>query len=108
MRTRFQYADGHLFFSEACLHTDRIEFTGWRFSGRHRRVVLFDQIIRVDWVPERTDGVNLLLHLRDEETLHLRIKGAGLWKYEIEGLARTPAAVPQPLTRTSGSLRRAS
>ena len=108
MRTRFQYADGHLFFSQARLHTDRIELTGWRFSGRHRRVVLFDQILRVDWVPERADGVNLLLHLRDEETLQLRIKGAGLWKYEIEGLARTPAAVPQPITRTSKALRRAS
>ena len=108
MRTRFQYAEGHLFFSKASLHKGHIELTGWRLGGRHRRVVPFGEILRVDWLPERTDGVNLMLHLRGGETVPLRIKKAGLWKYEIEALTRKQTVAPQPVSRTSVPLRRAS
>ena len=109
LRSRFQYADGRLFSAQARLYADRIELAGWRWRGRHQRTVRLDEIIRVDWIPPRSDGVNLALHLQHGEALRLRIAGAGLWKYEIEDRARAlgRAASPRPLAPTSDRLRKA-
>lgn len=105
LRSRFRYADVRLFFAVARLYGDRIELAGWRWSGRHRRTLPLDRIVRVHWLPERSDGINLILHLNggedSGETLGLHIKGAGLWKYQIEeatgALAQACSAEPQPL-----------
>ena len=109
LHSRFQYADGRLFFARARLYADRLELGGWGWRGPHRRTVRLDEIARVDWIPQRSDGVNFALHLRSGETLRLRMAGAGLWKYEIKDRARAlgRAASPRPLARTADRLRKA-
>ena len=109
LRARFQYADRRLLLARARLLADRVELDGWGWRGRHRRTVPLEELVRVDWIPERSDGVNLGLHLRGGGALQLRIAGAGLWKYEIESRVehlRRTSKPPAP-ARTSERYRKA-
>lgn len=80
----FQYPDRWLFWARARLYADRLELTGWHWTGRHRRVVPLSDIAQVKWWTAAEHTVNFALHLHDGERVRLQIKGAGLWKFEVE------------------------
>ena len=82
------------FFSTARLFSDRIEFSGWTWKGRQKRVVSLDSVADVKWKGSVHKVENFALLLHDEQPLRLWMKGPGLWKYQIEAEASNLA--PQP------------
>lgn len=82
----FQYADRRLLFARARLYEDRITFSGLGWTGWHKQTVWLKTVENVDWWAGTSDEVNFALHLRDGESLHMCLRGAGLWNYKVREL----------------------
>jgi hypothetical protein len=81
--TSFRYPDTWLVRPRIRLYGDRLELTGWRFTGRHRRVIELSEIASIKWWSGVNHAANLDLHLDDGEQLSLWVKGPGLWRFKI-------------------------
>ena len=82
----FQYADRRLLFARARLYEDRITLSGLGWTGWHKQTVQLKAVENIDWWAGTCDEVNFALHLRNGESLHMCLKGAGLWNYKIKEL----------------------
>jgi len=95
LSSRFRDPDKRLFFARASLFPNRIEFSGFAFSGMYRRLLLLKHIERVEWKVGQKSAPNIILWLRDGKKKHLWLNGAGLWKYMIEANVRNlPRQLP--------------
>jgi len=72
-----------LFFSRIQLIFDRLELASWSFSGRFKRTIQLGEVKETIWWTG-ADHTNLAIHLHDGDVIAIRIRGAGLWKYEID------------------------
>ena len=83
----FQYADRRLLFARARLYEDRITLSGLGWTGWHKQTVRLKAVENIDWWAGTCDEVNFALHLRSGESLHMCLRGAGLWNYKLKELA---------------------
>lgn len=74
----FTLEDRQLFWAKARLYADRLELTGWSFSGRYRRSISLEQIKEA----EPADG-HLLLHLTTGSPLRLGMAAPKQWAVAI-------------------------
>ena len=88
MSSRFRDPEKRLFFARASLFPNRIEFSGFAFSGMYRRLLLLKNIERVEWKVSQKNTPNITLWLRNGKKKKLWLNGAGLWKYMIEANVR--------------------
>jgi len=77
---RFDFQSPALAFPKARLYSDRLELSGWRFSGRFHRRIPLRSVLQVDAV---NDSV-LVIWLSVGETIRLRVNQASSWKTHIE------------------------
>ncbi len=83
LSNRCRIDESGLFFSRIQLKTDRLELASWSFSGRFRRTIHLGEVRETIWWTG-ADHTNLAIHLHDGDVIGVRIRGAGLWKYEID------------------------
>ena len=84
LTSRFRYANHPFFFGWARLYADRIRLTGVSWRGLHRRTIFLRDTVRVSWRTDSERTANVTLHLHHGERIRLWIKGAGLWKHQID------------------------
>lgn len=88
LSSRFRDPDQRLFFAKASLFPNRIELSGFAFSGMYRRLILLKHIERVEWRVRQKNAPNITFWLRNGKKKQLWFNGAGLWKYMIEANVR--------------------
>lgn len=77
---RFSFEEPTLFFRRLRLYEDRIEMSGWRWSGRYRRMIPLERVLQVDVADDR-----LVLWLTPGSTVRLRVDEPRAWKARIDG-----------------------
>ena len=88
LSSRFRDPEQRLFFAKANLFPNRIEFSGFAFSGTYRRLILLKHIERVEWRVGQKNAPNIIFWLRNGKKKQLWFNGAGLWKYMIDANVR--------------------
>ena len=101
----FRPTDERWFFGKAHLFEDRVEFSGWTWRGRQKRIIALENIAEVRWRSSVHKVDNFVLVLHDEEPFRFWIKGPGLWKFEIE--SRADNLVP-PVARKKSAVTHAA
>jgi hypothetical protein len=84
--TSFRYASRRFLRSEMKLLPDRLELSGWGWSGRHRRTLPLETVKAVQWWAGE-GAANLGLILEDGARIELYVSAAGLWKHRIQAQA---------------------
>ena len=85
LSARAKHFTGGPFWGRVRLYYDRIEFSGLSRTGRIRQQVLLSDVMGVDWFADRTGEPNLVL-LGRSDALGFWVKGAGNWRFRIQGL----------------------
>lgn len=80
----FRYPRRRLFFGRARLYPDRIDLFEIGWTGFRRRTIWLRDVERISWRTDSERSANVTLYLHDHEPLRLWVKGAGLWKYQID------------------------
>ena len=84
LSSSFRYAGRRFLFGRARLYGDRLELFGLHWRGVHRRTIALREMVRLSWRTDSQRSANMTLYLRDDEPVRLWVKGAGLWKYQID------------------------
>lgn len=93
LSARFRFPDRTLWLGRAQLHYDRVELTGWSWSGRFARTIPLSDVEKVEWWTG-SPSVNFALHLEGGETVALHLKkAAGRWKFAVD--SRLEDAAPK-------------
>ena len=97
----FQYANRRLLFSKARLFPDRIELSGWNFMEKHRQEIRLDRLCRVEWHTDEQDTPDLILHLKDGDSVQLSLRDADRWREPLQQRMQWSAPDRYPLTTTT-------
>ena len=99
----FQYRDRWTLFGRAKLFEDHISLFSIHLTGLRRHTFPLADLVGVEWWSGNPDGnANLRLDLKDGRSLLLWVKGAGLWKFNIQEWApnleqTSPKRVTKPV-----------
>ena len=98
----FRYPDQWMLFGRAKLFEDRISLFSIHLTGIRRRTLLLADLVGLEWWSGDQGGANLHLDLKDGSSVLLWVKGAGLWKFNIQERApnlkqTSPAQVTKPV-----------
>jgi len=80
---RFRHLNRSLFGARILLHQHALILKGWSWRGAYKRTFPLETIADIEWWEGKND-CNFALKFNDGESMGLWVKGAGLWKYEIE------------------------
>ncbi|NBC17233.1 MAG: hypothetical protein GVY18_07945 [Bacteroidetes bacterium] len=97
----FQYTNRRLLFSKARLFPDRIELSGWDFVEKHRQEIPLDTLCRVEWHTDEADAPDLILHLKDGDSVSLSLHDADRWRESLQQRLRWTAPDRAPLPTSS-------
>ncbi|GIV59956.1 hypothetical protein GQ464_011985 [Rhodocaloribacter litoris] len=86
LKSPFRYESKPLWWGRARLTRNHLILQGLGWTGRHRRRIPLQAIARVEWVAGLEDrrSANLFLILHEGETVAIRVRNAGLWKFTLD------------------------
>ncbi|HMB89962.1 MAG TPA: hypothetical protein VKP65_03890 [Rhodothermales bacterium] len=107
LKSRFRFAHRFLLFPKAQLYQDRVVFSGIGWAGRYSQTVYLGDVDSVKWWAGNQHIVNFALHLHDDTSIKVWIKGGGLWKFKIEEIlgkqVKMQEALPGSLSSASAA-----
>lgn len=100
LQGRFRDPDRRLIYAKSRLYTHQLVLTRIGWTGFHRQTIPLHHIERVNWWTGDDCLINLALYLRDDSAVKIWIKGAGIWKYQIEAQLGKRLSVVDELPRS--------
>ncbi len=103
LKSRCRYPELRWSIGTARLFPEWIQLTGWHAGGRYRRQILVSEIEAVVWQMTPPGAANLFILLCNGEQVCIRVRGAAIWKFALDGKLHRQSKRPVPDESAGGA-----